>query len=217
MKTVTPKRIDSLRDKALAVLRQAIVHLKYSPGSVVSEAELIATVGLGRTPVREAVGRLEQEGFVAVLPRKGILITPITLLDLQTLCELRMELEGLGARLAAERRTPAQLEELQTMFKGAPALIAANDLPQLLDLDRDFHMLLAQSTKNRYLEETLSRLYSNSLRYWYISFSHAGFLDEVLQEHEVIIASVAEQRGQEAEAAMRHHVRRFKEKVIQSL
>jgi DNA-binding GntR family transcriptional regulator len=102
---------------------------------------------------------------VTVLPRKGIQITPVTLVDLQALCELRMELEGLGARLAAERRTPEQLRVMQGLFAEAPVLIAANDLSQLLELDRDFHMLLARCTKNTYLEETLSRLYNNSLRY----------------------------------------------------
>jgi DNA-binding GntR family transcriptional regulator len=211
------RQSQSLRNQALSLLRQAVVHLRYAPGAVVSEAELVVQVGLGRTPVREAVARLEQEGLVTVLPRKGIQITPVTLVDLQALCELRMELEGLGARLAAERRSPEQLRLMHGLFAEAPGLIAANDLSQLLELDRDFHTLLARCTKNTYLEETLSRLYNNSLRYWYISFSRAGYLDEVLHEHEAIVAAVAERKGREAEAAMRHHVQRFKEKVIQSL
>ena len=148
----TRRQSQSLRNQALSLLRQAVVHLRYAPGAVVSEAELVVQVGLGRTPVREAVARLEQEGLVTVLPRKGIQITPVTLVDLQALCELRMELEGLGARLAAERRTPEQLRVMQGLFAEAPVLIAANDLSQLLELDRDFHMLLARCTKNTYLE-----------------------------------------------------------------
>ena len=215
--TAPVTRTGSLRDRAVERLRRAVMHLELSPGAVVSEAQLIDRVGLGRTPVREAVARLELEGFVTVIPRKGIQIAPITLRDLQSLCELRMDLEGLGARLAAERRTPAQLATMQRLFRPAPDLIARNDLPQLLELDRDFHTLLARCTQNRYLEETLSRLYGNSLRYWFVSFSRAGFLDEVLEEHEAIVAAVEKRRGRAAEQAMRHHVLRFKEKVIESL
>ena len=199
------------------MLRRAIVHLEIAPGAVVSEAELMERAGLGRTPVREAVARLEQEGFVTVLPRKGIAIAPVTLRDLQALCELRAELEGLGASLAAERRSPQQVSTLVHLFQPAPRLIARNDLPRLLQLDWDFHTLLARCTHSPYLEEMLARLYANALRYWFISFSRAGHLDEVLAEHGTIIEAVVRGDSGAARAAMCHHVTRFKEKVIQSL
>ena len=177
----------------------------------------MARAGLGRTPVREAVARLELEGFVTVLPRKGIAIAPVTLRDLQAMCELRVELEGLGASLAAERRTPQQQAALVRLFEPAPGLIARNDLPRLLQLDWDFHTLLARCTHNPYLEEALARLYANTLRYWFVSFSRAGHLDEVLAEHDAIVAAVLGGNSGAARAAMCHHVTRFKEKVIQSL
>lgn len=198
-------------------LRHAIVHLEFAPGTIVNESDLMARVRLGRTPVREAVARLELEGFLSVLPRKGIAIAPVTTRDLRELCELRIELEALGASLAAQRRTPAQVVALRRLFKPAPRLVARSDLERLLRLDRDFHTLLAECAHSAYLQETLSRLYANSLRYWFISFSRAGHLAEVLGEHEDILAAVAGGDAEAARAAMRYHVLRFQEKTLQSL
>ena len=103
----------SFADRAYYAIRELIVTLELPPGAVVREPELTERLGIGRTPVREALRRLAQERLVEVFPRRGMFVTKVDVRDLARLCEVRVALEPEAARLAAERATQADLAELR--------------------------------------------------------------------------------------------------------
>src|SRR3954451_25024968 len=106
----------SFADRAYYAIRELIVTLALPPGAVVREPELTAQLGIGRTPVREALRRLAQERLIEVFPRRGMFVTKVDVRDLARLCEVRVALEPEAARLAAERATRADLDELQALL-----------------------------------------------------------------------------------------------------
>ena len=114
-----PGEVASLADQAYYAIRELIVSLELAPGSAIKEPELTARLGIGRTPVREALRRLAQERLVEVYPRRGMFVTTVDVRDLARLCEVRAVLEPEAARLAAERATRADLEEIGALLERA--------------------------------------------------------------------------------------------------
>ena len=110
----------SLSERAYYCIRELIVSLELAPGAVVSERELMERLGLGRTPIREALRTLAQEKLVEVYPRRGIFVSPVDVGDLAALSEARIALEGFAARLAAERATPADRELARALLDELP-------------------------------------------------------------------------------------------------
>src|SRR3954471_17973760 len=108
--------VDLAADRAYLAIRGLIVSLGLRPGAVIDERELMQQLGLGRTPVREALRRLAQERLVEVFPRRGMFVTEVDARDLARLCEVRLALEPEAARLAAERATQADLAELRVVL-----------------------------------------------------------------------------------------------------
>src|SRR3954469_21260931 len=123
----------SFADRAYYAIRELIVTLELPPGAVVREPELTERLGIGRTPVREALRRLAQERLVEVFPRRGMFVTEVDARDLARLCEVRLALEPEAARLAAERATQADLAELRTLLAGLDRP-GARAGPALVDL-----------------------------------------------------------------------------------
>ena len=123
----------SLSDRAYYAIRELIVTLELAPGSIVSERELQDRLGVGRTPVREALQRLENERLVEVYPRRGIFVSNVNVLDLAVLSEVRTVLEGFGARLAAERATESDRAEIAALIADVEQLTASADERRLMD------------------------------------------------------------------------------------
>jgi DNA-binding GntR family transcriptional regulator len=200
---------DSQSEVAYRILKEKIVTLELPPASLLKEAELTAELGLGRTPIREALQRLALENLVVILPRRGIIVADLNLSDLQKIFEVRLELEAYAARLAAERATPAQITEMETLFANSDEIIRQGDYRQLIHLDHQAHRLLAQAAHNEFLEETLERLYAHVLRLWYVSLHQVSRLAEAIEEHRDIIAAVKAGDGQHAAEIMRTHITSF--------
>jgi DNA-binding GntR family transcriptional regulator len=200
---------DSRSEAAYRTIKEKIVTLQLLPAGLINEAELMVELGLGRTPIREALQRLALENLVVILPRRGTIIADLNMSDLQKIFEVRLELEVYAAQLAAERATPAQIAEMEVLFAGADEIIHSGDHHQLIHLDHQAHRMLAQAAQNEFLEETLERLYTHVLRLWYVSLHKINGLAEAIEEHRDIIQAIKVGDGQRAAQIMRAHVTGF--------
>lgn len=200
---------DSRSEAAYRILKEKIVTLELPPASLINEADLMAELALGRTPIREALQRLALENLVIILPRRGTIVADLTMSDLQKIFEIRLELEVYAVRLAARRATPAQIAEMEALFAQADDMLHRGDHHQLIHLDHQAHLLLAQAAHNEFLEETLERMYTHVLRLWYVSLHKVSRLAEAIEEHRDIIAAVKAGDGERAAQIMRAHVTGF--------
>jgi DNA-binding GntR family transcriptional regulator len=178
------------------------------PGSVIHESELMQELGLGRTPIREALMQLEAEKLVIVVPRRGMFVTEISITDLQQLYEVRTALEALCASLAAERVTA---DHLELMKEWAARYEAADldDKKDLMGLDRDFHYLLAEAAGNRFLRNEFEIFYNLSLRIWHLSLDRIRPEDLDVRVHLDILAAIEAHDACRAGALMRGHIQTF--------
>jgi DNA-binding GntR family transcriptional regulator len=203
----------SLSRQAYERLRDQIVTLRREPGSLLDEAELMRTLGLGRTPIREGLQRLAREGLVIIRPRRGIYVANLNLTDLQQIFELRQVLEGYAAALAAERATEADLGALEASLEPLKQNPDPNDTQTYIEIDTAFHRALARSAHNTYLEDNLSRMYNLNLRLWYFSLSKIGPMREAIEQHRTVIEAIKCRDVHIAEAAVRKHIRDFQTRV----
>ena len=208
---------DSLGETAYRILKEKIVTLALPPASILNEAQLMAELDLGRTPIREALQRLAFEKLVVVLPRRGTLVADLNMSDLQKIFEIRLELEVYAARLAAARATSEQIAEMEALFVRTNALIEQGDHHQLIQLDHQAHRLLAQAAHNEFLDETLEWLYTHVMRLWHVSLHKVGRLDEAINEHRDIIAAVKAGDGDRAAEIMRQHITSFQARFAAAL
>jgi DNA-binding GntR family transcriptional regulator len=203
----------SLSDRAYFALRELIVTLALEPGSIVTERELQERLGLGRTPVREALQRLERERLVEVYPRRGIFVAPVNVLDLGVLSEVRTVLESFAARLAAERATRAEREETFRLVARLDELTVSEDERLLIDLDQRIHRHIWRAAHNPFLAETLEAYYVLTLRIWFLALDRVRRLDDAVREHRELLKAIATGDAAGAEDAMRRHVAGFERAI----
>ena len=153
--------------RAYELIKQKIITTEMPPGGVIQEAALMSELSLGRTPIREALKLLEAEHLVTVSPRRGMFVMPINISDLAKLQEIRSVLDMLIVRLAAQRVTAVDLEQMRAWVAEARTAEPAGDMRSLMTLDRRFHLLLGESTRNELLAAENETLYNLSARIWY--------------------------------------------------
>jgi DNA-binding GntR family transcriptional regulator len=157
---------DSLAEQAYCRLEAQLVTLKIAPGELIGEKDLVDRAGVGRTPVREAIQRLSAQGLLQVLPRKGLMVTPVRRSDLTQIIEARRVLERLMVVKAAERATPDQRQALKVL--AGHLEVAGNDLEFFFRLDHRLDELLEVACHNRYLVKALASMHSQCRRLWYL-------------------------------------------------
>jgi DNA-binding GntR family transcriptional regulator len=201
--------------RAYSQIRERIITTALKPGSVIEEAELMVELGLGRTPIREALKLLEAERLVVVSPRRGIFVADVTLTDLRQIEEIRLELDSLCVRLAVQRMTSTQLEEMRRLVAELEQVAGEYSQADLLNLDRRFHALLREACHNRLREAECKMFFNLSMRIWYL------FVDRLTPESLAedafaeILAAVETKDVQRADRAMRRHILQFGEVVKQ--
>jgi DNA-binding GntR family transcriptional regulator len=198
---------ESLAEKAYVAIRRLIVTLELGPGSVINERELVEQLGIGRTPVREALRRLAQEGLVEVYPRRGMFVTDVDVRKLTLISEVRAALEPEAARLAAERATDAERAELQELLDALDA--GASDDQALMALDERIHRAVYRCARNDLLATTLEQYYVLALRIWTIALDRQ--LKDAVQEHRALLEAIHDGDGGRAAATMRAHVEDFEQ------
>jgi DNA-binding GntR family transcriptional regulator len=203
-------------DRAYRLIKDRIVTLEMQPGSVIRETQMMNELGLGRTPIREALKRLETEMLVEVTPRRGMFVAEIAITDLPQICEVRVELEGLCAALAAQRISPEELEEFRDLVNRH--LIAGQaELRELLARDRAFHQLLARASRNRYMQDEIERYYNLSLRIWHLVFNRVRPEDADVDAHVEILRAIEARDSELAKRRMRRHIELFDRAIRESL
>jgi DNA-binding GntR family transcriptional regulator len=198
---------NSLSDVAYERLKHAIVCLDLAPGSVVREEELIERSGIGRTPVREALQRLQRDQLVTVLPRQGVMVTNIDVAELPVLFETRTILEPYVHRLAAVRGTKADWDAMEEALTAVETRSAT--WTDLLEADRFCHEQVYKAGANRFLFETLDMLYTQSERLWYMYLKDGADLHEPLVEHRAILSALRDGDGDKAATMIEEHIRSF--------
>jgi len=195
-------------DKAYQTIKEKIITLDMAPGTAIHEVELAGQLQLGRTPVREALKLLQAEKLVTTVPRRGMFVSSIAITDLQEIAEVRVELEGLSARLAAERATDEELAEIGE--KGRQADGAADlDPRQAIHLDRRLHTLISAASHNDYLISEVERFYNLSLRLWYVALARVHTADLDMHVHSELFEAIQARDAARAEELMREHIRSF--------
>jgi DNA-binding GntR family transcriptional regulator len=202
---------DSKSAEAYRAIKDLIVSLELPPAALLDERGLAERLGVGLTPVRQALRRLEWESLVVILPRRGTLVADLNDSDLGRIYELRSVLEPQAAELAAERGTAEQRAALAGVIAAMHAELArpTPDRRVLIGLDRDLHRQIWAMAGNEMLEQTLEWLFSHVLRRWNVSIDRNESLGSVMQMHDEIADAIVAGDAQQARAAMTRHVAGF--------
>jgi DNA-binding GntR family transcriptional regulator len=201
----------SLSDRAYYRIRELIVSLELPPGSLVEERALMASLDIGRTPVREALRQLARENLVEVHPRRGMFVSSVEVGDLAALSEVRARLESFAAGLAAARRTAEDLvetEQLLVELERPPAEGRA-----LIDLDQRLHRHVYRCAHNPFLETTLDGYYVLTLRIWFMALDRVARLDDAVHEHRALLEAIRDGDATAAADAMRRHIVGFEQAI----
>jgi DNA-binding GntR family transcriptional regulator len=174
---------------------------------VIDERQLMQRLGLGRTPVREALRRLAQEQLVEVFPRRGMFVTNVDVRDLARISEVRLALEPEAARLAAERATE---EERDALAELGDRIKRGADL---MGLDEQIHRAVYAASHNDLLEKTLGEYYVLALRIWTIALDRAEDLEDAVEAHRDLIQAIVVANGDRAADIMRAHVENFEQSM----
>ena len=207
-----PTRPAGPQDKSLAVqayerLRASIVQLEFAPGEVLREDELCDRLGIGRTPVREALQRLSRDHFVQVIPRRGMFVTGIDVSELSMLFETRSVLEPYAARLASARGNESHWEQMSNALERTQ--VADLEANELLAVDRICHELMWDAANNRFLLDTLDVLYAQSDRLWHLYLTDVPETDHAVIEHMEILEALRDGDGDRAAFLVESHVQAF--------
>ena len=187
----------SLADRAALELESRLVRLHYPPGALLQEKNLADQLGLGRTPVREAVLQIARGGLIRILPRKGLLVAPVSREELQQVLETRRVLERLLVVKAAERASADQRRNLGQLATSMGNV--GRDVDMFFRLDRQLDQVMEESCRNPYLVSALGPLHSHCRRLWYLA-SEQFDLDTAVELHVSLAQAVA---GQDASGAIR--------------
>ena len=181
----------SLTEIAYDQLEEMIVTLKLPPGAAVSEAELAQRLGIGRTPIREALQRLAREHLVVILPRRGNIVSEINVKSQLRLIEVRRVLERLIARSAARRATPKERERFRELARVFEKSAKVNDDVTFMRTDREFNELSISATRNEFAAGAMSLMHSLSRRFWYIHYKQAADMPLTAKLHADIARAIA--------------------------
>ena len=191
----------SLTDRAYAELEEMIVTLKLAPGAAVSEAELAGHIGIGRTPIREALQRLAREGLVVILPRRGVMVSEINVGRQLRLHEARREIERLIARTAARRATDEQRVRFRELARDFEKSARVNDDVTFMRTDREFNVLCSRASHNEFAARAMSLMHGLSRRFWYIHYKHAADMPLTAKLHADIARAIADKDEERAASA----------------
>jgi DNA-binding GntR family transcriptional regulator len=201
----------SLADQAYYRIRELIVTLELPPGSLVSERALMERLGVGRTPVREALRALARERLVDVYPRRGMFVSGVDVRDLAGLSEVRMTLEPRAARLAAERATSGDRARIGELLDELDRAHGERGERILIDLDQRIHRHIYACAHNPFLEATLNEYYVLTLRIWFLALDRVTRLEDAIAEHRSLLQAIRDGDATRAEEAMRVHVQGFED------
>ena len=188
----------TLTDKAYAQIEELIVTLQLPPGTVLSELVLADRLGIGRTPIREALQRLSRDGLVNILPRRGVLVSDIDLRSQLRLLEVRRELERLMARGAAERASDEERAQFSEIASGMYRASENEDGISFMRLDQQFNTLVSLAARNEYASRSMGLMHGLSRRFWYQHYREAADLPLCARLHAAVAEAIARREPDKA-------------------
>jgi len=200
-----------LREIVFEGMREAIVKQLLRPGERLMESRLAEEMGVSRTPIREALRRLELEGFIYVLPRKGAFVAGISIKDIRDLYEIRGALEALASGLAAQRAAPEEIEEMKKCLIRESELVDSSDITHTVNADVSLHDLIYKAARNKRLLNTLNNIREQIYRIRFVLTSLPGRKKASLEMHSKIVEAIGERNVELAQYLAEEHVRYAKE------
>ena len=204
----------SLEEKVYLSLEEQIISQKLRPGEAVTEMKLSRELGVSRTPVREALQRLDREGLIQLIPNKGAVVLGISEQDLIDIYKIRMRLEGLAARIAAEKTDAEFCRLLGDNVDLTEFYMEKGDIEKVKNLDSEFHDIIYRSCESRMLGKTLSELHRYIASYRKLSLAADGRIERSLAEHREIYDAIVRGDAAAADALMSEHVARALENLL---
>ncbi len=214
----TPARPVSLVEQAYQEIKHRIFTVTYAPGAYLNEARISEQLQIGRTPVHQALHRLAEEGLVTVMPRKGVIVRPVSLDEVAHIIEVRLLNEPFCASLAARRVSRADLELPKSILSAAQhELDVGNGVEELMRLDQAFHSWIARTSGNAVLAGIVSKLQDRAARFWFLSLSEGDHPREVQAEHLEILEAIGSKNEDRAAEKTRAHIESFRNNVLRVL
>ena len=195
-----------LRDVVFNTLRQAILRGELKPGERLMEIQLANKLGVSRTPIREAILKLELEGLVLMIPRKGAEVADITEKSLRDVLEVRKALEELAVQLTCDKITKEQIRELEQAAEQFKKTLKSNDITEIAEADVRFHDIIYLATDNQKLILLLNNLREQMYRYRIEYLKRADKYSQLLAEHEEIIRHIEKKQKKEAAEIVCKHI-----------
>ena len=195
-----------IRDVVFNTLRQAILKGEFQPGERLMEIQLAQRLGVSRTPIREAIRKLELEGLVIMIPRKGAEVAKITEKNMRDVLEVRLALEKLAMELACQRITEEEIKQLEVSNQQFYQTTVSKDLLTMAQADERFHDVIYNATKNKRLIQMLNNLREQMYRYRIEYIKDIETHEEIVKEHEDILQALREKNLEAASAMIQNHI-----------
>ncbi len=210
-------REPSLSEQAYEAIKARILSLEYQPGQILNEAVICEALGIGRTPVHQAVHRLSSEGLIEIIPRKGLIVRPDSLNEIVCVLEGREVVEPYIAGLAAERITSDGAERLKKLVQESAKFVDQKYRRQYMDIDREFHKLIASVADNPIIAEFMRTLHERSIRIWHMRWWQEHDLQVTQAEHVALLEAITRRDRPGAEKAMRSHIESLRARILRSV
>jgi len=198
-------------------LKIIILTGRLKPGARMSEKQLAEDMGISRTPVREAIRKLENDGLVVIEHRKGIYVSEISVEDMLDILEARATLEGLAAAYAARRMNELKKQELLQVSKEFNQAVADCDMAEMVRIDMKFHQRIAEASGNSHLTDIIKQLQDKVLRYRSIYSTGFRRAEHMAREHKNILDAISEGKEEKAKSEAFNHVDRFMDIMIREV
>lgn len=204
-----------LREIVLEALKDAIVNGQLKPGERLMEQQVAEELGVSRTPVREAIRKLEIEGFVIMIPRKGAYVSDVSLKDIAQVFEVRAAMEALAAGLAAQRMEDEQIEQLERKLVEVKKAIDKSDLENIIQYDTEFHEIIYNASRNARLVQILNNLREQIQRYRSTSLASPGRLKDTLEEHKELVDAISAGNVELAQRLAKEHIENAENSILE--
>lgn len=219
-KKLMPVNLDSykpLRELVLEAIREAIINGTLKPRERLMEIQLAEDLGVSRTPVREALRKLEIEGFIVMVPRKGAYVADLTFKDIADVFEIRSALEALAAALAAERITNEELEEMERLLVQKAEAITNEDIDKVVLVDTKFHEAIYKASRNERLTNIINNLREQIQRFRATSLAYPGRMKASLDEHRSIVEALQARDVKLSRKLAGKHIENAESSMIESI
>jgi DNA-binding GntR family transcriptional regulator len=211
------ERHQTLREKILETIREAILKGTLKPGERVSEPDLAERFGISRTPIREAFRQLESEGYLQVVPRKGAVVASLSERDIEEFYAIKIILEGFAAKMAAENLTVKDIERLESINERLQKMADEGDVKKFFRVHNEFHEVFIKAAGNDKLYEMINQLVMKFKRLRLASLSQPGRMDGSVEEHRNMIQAFKNHDGDCADGVVRHAATIGADALIQSM